>query len=308
VLTSVRFAAKGLTEDQVEVPIRHRARYLLRRSGDAWRIVSYRVKRRVAPAGIPGLPQQGTFFVLAIGSDARTGQSVARSRADSLHIIGVNLREEKASILGIPRDSYVPIPGHGSNKINAALFFGGPELVVRTVESLTGVRMDGYLLTGFAGFQGLVNGIGGLTVRVPYRMNDAASGAFFRPGDVKVNGKRALAFSRNRHDAPGGDFGRSFNQGVVLLAALRELRDDMARDPLTLFRWIQIAGEHVQTDLAVDEMLALLYAALSIQPSRVRNRVVSGGGGSVGGASVVRLGPGARAMFRDLRRDGVLGG
>jgi LCP family protein required for cell wall assembly len=307
VLAHMQFRGKGLTEDGVETPIRHRAEYLLRRFGGGWQIVAYRVKRHLVPEGIPGVPAGGSLFVLAIGSDARIGQSVTRSRADSLHVIGVDQKEGKASILGIPRDSYVPIPGHGSNKINAALFFGGPELVVRTVEQLTGIHMDGYVLTGFGGFQGLVNGIGGLTVQVPYPMNDGASGAFFRAGPKKMNGKRALAFSRNRHDAPGGDFGRSLNQGRVILAALRELRDDIARDPLTLFRWIQVAREHLQTDLSLDEMLALLFAALSIEPDRVRNRVVSGGGGTVGGASVVHLSSSARAMFRDLRKDGVLG-
>lgn len=138
-------------------------------------------------------------------------------------------------------------------------------------------------------------------------MSDGASGAFFPSGPKKMNGKRALAFSRNRHDAPGGDFGRSLNQGSVILSALRELRDDIARDPLTLFRWIQVAREHLQTDLGLDEMLALLFAALSIEPDRVRNRVVSGGGGTVGGASVVHLTSGARSMFRDLRKNGVLG-
>ena len=306
-LASVQFAAHGITDDGVDAPIRHRAQYLLRRFDVGWRIVAYRVERRVAPETLGGLTDRGSLFILAIGSDARIGQSVARSRADSLHVIGVDLRERKASIVGIPRDSYVPIPGHGSDKINAALFFGGPELVVRTVEGLTGIQMDGYLLTGFGGFQGLVNGVGGLTVRVPYRMKDAASGAFFKPGKTTLDGKRALAFSRNRHDPPGGDFGRSLNQGSVILAALRRFRDDVGRNPLTLFRWVQVGLEHVQTDLGVDELLALLYAAISIEPDRVRNRVPTGGGGTVGGASVVRLGPGARAMFRDLRRDGVLG-
>jgi polyisoprenyl-teichoic acid--peptidoglycan teichoic acid transferase len=306
-LAHMRFAAGGLTDDGVETPIRHGAEYLLHRFGDRWQIVAYRIKRDLAPEGIPGLPTDGSLFVLAIGSDARKGQSVPRARADSLHVIGVNLGEGKASILGIPRDSYVPIPGHGSDKINASLTLGGPEMTVRTVEQLTGIRMDGYLLTGFEGFKDLVYGIGGLSVRVPYRMSDHASRAFFRPGPARLNGRKALAFSRNRHDAPGGDFGRSLNQGSVILAALRELRSDIAKDPLTLFRWIQVAREHLQTDLGLDEMLALLFAALSIEPDRVDNRVVSGSGGTVGSASVVKLSSKARARFRDLRKDGVLG-
>jgi polyisoprenyl-teichoic acid--peptidoglycan teichoic acid transferase len=306
-VANIEFRALGRSEDGIDTPLRHRAEYLLRRFGGRWRIVSYRVERHLVPETIPGIPTKGSLFVLALGSDARKGQAVTRTRADSIHIIGVDLRERKASILGIPRDSYVPIPGHGSNKINAALFFGGPDMMVRTVEGLTGIRMDGYLLTGFGDFKHAVDRIGGITVRVPYPMNDPASGAHFRRGETHLNGTRALAFSRNRKDTPAGDFSRSLNQGTVMLAALRELKDDVARDPLALFRWIQAAAEHVWTDLSLDEMLGFLYAALSVDPSRVRNRVVSGSGGTVGGASVIHLGSGARAMFRDLRRDGLLG-
>lgn len=256
----------------------------------------------------PDVPSNGPLFVLAIGSDARPRDSVTRSRADSLHIIGVNPREGRAAILGIPRDSYVPIPGAGADKINASLFHGGPELVVRTVEQLTGIRIDAYLLTGFLDFRRMVTKVGPMEVVVPYPMSDAASGAHFRAGQTRMTGPRALSFSRNRHDAPGGDVGRSLNQGRLLLAALRALREDVGRDPLELFRWTAAGFEHTRTDLTLLEMFELLSAAVSIEPSRVANRVVFGGGGTVGGASVIQLGSAAQAMFRDLRRDGLLGG
>lgn len=256
----------------------------------------------------PGVPSNRPMFVLVIGSDARPRESVTRSRADSLHIIGVNPRKGRAAILGIPRDSYVPIPGAGSQKINAALFHGGPELVVRTVEQLAGIRIDAYLLTGFLGFRRIVTKVGPIEVTVPYAMSDAASGAHFRPGRTRMTGPRALAFARNRHDAPGGDFGRSLNQGRLLVSALRAIREDVRKDPLALFRWTAAGFGHVRTDLSLVETLELLQAAVTIDPSRVANRVVSGGGGFVGGASVVRLGSAAQAAFRDLRQDGLLGG
>jgi LCP family protein required for cell wall assembly len=255
----------------------------------------------------PGVPSGQPMFLLAIGSDARPGRSVTRSLADSLHIIGVNPATGTASILGIPRDSYVPIPG-GASKINASLFRGGPDLTVRTVERLSGIRMDAYVLTAFEGFRRMVTEIGGLEVRVPYPMSDASSGARFRAGPTRFDGPEALAFSRNRHDAPGGDFGRSLNQGSLLVAALRELHEDARKDPLTLYRWVAAGFQHLQTNLGLGEMFDLALAALSIDPSRVRNRVVSGGGGTVGGASVVRLGAEAQRLFRDLARDGMLGG
>jgi LCP family protein required for cell wall assembly len=254
----------------------------------------------------PGANDQ--VFILAIGSDARPNQSVTRSRADSLHIIGVNPKKGSASILGIPRDSFVPIPGAGTQKINASLFHGGPELTVRTVEQLTGIRMDAYVLAGFEDFRRMVTTLGGLEVRVPYPMSDSFSGANFRAGPTRLTGTEALAFARNRHDAPGGDFGRSLNQGRLILSALQELREDFERDPVTVLRWMVAAGRYLNTDLTLDRILDLLLAAMAIDPGKVRNQVVSGGGGTVGGASVVHLGSSAHSMFRDLRRDATLGG
>jgi polyisoprenyl-teichoic acid--peptidoglycan teichoic acid transferase len=262
--------------------------------------------RAMEAAFSPDLQSDNRLFILAIGSDARPGQAVAGTRADSLHIIGVNADRNSASILGIPRDSYVPIPGAGSQKINASLVLGGPQLTVRTVEQLTGIRFDAYALVGFKGFRRLVTTLGGLEVRIPYPMS--GGGAHFRGGPARLTGPRALAFARNRYDAPGGDFGRSLNHGLLMMAALRKLREDFDKDPVTLFRWVVAARRFVQTNLSVDRVLDLLLAALSVEPDRVRNRVVSGGGGTVGGQSVVQLGASARGMFRDLRRDAMLGG
>lgn len=263
--------------------------------------------RPMEAAFSPDLRSDGRLFILAIGSDARPDESVTRARADSLHVIGVNAREGAASILGIPRDSFVPIPGAGTQKINAALFHGGPELVVRTVEQLTGIPVDAYVLAGFKDFRRMVTTVGGVQARIPYPMNDSYSGARFREGTTRLSGPESLAFARNRHGVPGGDFGRSLNHGRLLVAALRELRADFDRDPVTLFRWLVAAGRYLRTDLSLDEMFDLLLSAISIEPGRVRNRVVSGGGGTVGGQSVIQLGSSARAMFRDLRRDALLG-
>ena len=300
---------------ETEVPVVHRGDYVLRRTDEGWRIASYDVEgsvprprelRRTMRAELePAIPSRDVLFILAIGSDARPGRPPAHALADSLHIIGVSPRTSSASIVGIPRDSYVPIPGVGTRKINESLFYGGPQLVVETVRRLTGVPIDAYLLTGFEGFKRMVGSIGGIEVDVPYAMSDPYSGARFRPGPARLRGRAALAFTRNRHDAPGGDFGRSMNQGRFLLAALREFRADLERDPLTLLRWLAAGGRFLESDLTLEEMAGLLMAVPSIE--RTRNVVVAGSGAMVGGASVVRLGSAAEAVFRDLRRDGVLG-
>jgi LCP family protein required for cell wall assembly len=311
------FAGTGVAEADVRLPISQFGRYVLRRTDGAWRIDAFDVRARIpspdeVKAGVrdasfaPGLAAARPLFVLVIGSDARPKQVVAATRADSLHIVAVNPRLGRGSIVGIPRDSFVPIPGHGTSKINTALFYGGPDLVVATVQRLTGVHIDAYLLTGFDGFHHLIDAVRGLDVRVPYVMSDPNSGANFRPGPTHLNGREALAFSRDRHDAPGGDLGRSMNQGRVLLAALRQLRSAFSRDPARLLPWLVGASRFVKTDLSLSQMTELLLAASTVEPGRIRNRVVYGTGATVNGQSIVRLGAPAYAVFRDVR-DGVLG-
>ncbi len=313
----VSFTATGIGSGGARLSFSQDGRYVLRKLHGAWRIESYEVRAKVPAAEqvrtrsarfAPGPPTDHPLFILLIGSDARPHQAVGATRGDSLHIVSVNPRLGRGAIVGIPRDSYVPIPGHGTNKINASLYFGGPELVERTVEQLTGVRFDGYLLTGFDGFRRIVDAIGGLDVRVPYPMNDADSGAHFRPGPTHLNGREALAFSRDRHDVPGGDFGRSMNQGRVIVSALKAAREAAAKDPARLVPWLVSALRFVKTDLSLSQMTELLLAATTLDPGRIRTTVVSGSGAVANGQSIVRLGPGARSIFRDIARDGVLGG
>lgn len=249
-----------------------------------------------------------TLFVLAIGSDARPGvcEPVERCLADSIHLIGINPRKGGASILGFPRDSYVPIPGVGTQKINNALFAGGPELVVQTIEELVGVDVDSYFLTSFAGLKKMVNSVGGIEVEIPYAMNDASSGAVFEAGPNELDGKQALAFARNRKSTPNGDFSRSENQGLLMLGALEQFRKDIRKDPFSLFTWIVSGIEYIQTDLSAIELFQLSIASLTVNPNKVVNRVTPGGIGSAGGASIVTLGGEAEAVFADIADDGLL--
>jgi LCP family protein required for cell wall assembly len=258
--------------------------------------------------GFADVAGKRTLFVLAIGSDARPGvcEPVERCLADSIHLIGINPRRGGASILGFPRDSYVPIPGVGTQKINNALFAGGPELVVQTVEELVGVDIDSYFLTSFAGLKHMINSVGGIEVEIPYAMNDPSSGAVFEAGPQVLDGKQTLAFARNRKSTPNGDFSRSENQGLVMLGALEQIRKDVRRDPFSLFTWLVSGIEHTQTDLSAVELFQLSMAALTVNPNKVVNRVTPGGIGTVGGASVVTLGGEADAMFADIADDGLL--
>ena len=306
--------------DQEHAPVIQRGDYVLRRLNDAWRIVSFEVHGRVPKPGrmgsaggeaafVPGLPVPRPTFFLVIGSDARPGQVLTNTRSDSIHIVGVNPRLGRVSVLGIPRDSWVPIPGAGTNRINAALAAGGPELLVRTVEQLTGIPIDAYVLTGFEGFMQLVHAVGGLQVRIPYPIDDTNARAHFKRGMQHLTGQDALAFSRARHDVPAGDFSRSFNQGRVIIAALAELRRQIAKgSTAALIPWVVAGGQILRSNLSLSDMFELLLAASAFDPSKVRNDVASGGGATIGGRSVVVLGDRARALFRDLRGDAVLHG
>lgn len=262
----------------------------------------------IAGALLPGFPTGRPFFVVAIGSDARPGvcEPVERCLADSIHLIGVNPKERSAGIIGIPRDSYVEIPGQGTGKINESLFGGGPELVVQTVEQLAGVTVDYSFLTSFEGFRHLIEEIGGIEVEIPYPVSDAASGATFDAGIQMLDGPQALAFARNRKDTPNGDFSRTENQGRLILAALAQLRQQVRRDPARLFTYLIAGAKYVQTELSMTDLFELALATLAIDPKRVVNVALPGGIGTAGAASIVTLGSEADAVFADLADDGLL--
>jgi LCP family protein required for cell wall assembly len=312
-VADMRFRGVGL-DGPDRRPIRHDGSYTLRKVNGRWRIVAYEVAARtIGPraeaAFAPGFPSLDPTFVLVIGSDARPGGSVSSTRADSLHIVGVNPRRGRASVLGIPRDSWVAIPGGGTDKINAALVRGGPEMLVQTVERLSGISIDAYVLTGFEGFQAIVKAIGGIDIRIPDPIVDAAAHARLDEGRQHLSARQTLAFSRARHALPNGDFGRSLNQGRVLIATLAALRETYrSGGAAALFPWALAGAEHLRTDLSLTDIFDLLVAAPAFEPRRVRNEVAVGRTGTIAGKSVVILGPGAYAQFRDLGRDGLLGG
>ena len=116
---------------------------------------------------VPALEGKRPLYVLVIGSDARPGQGIDKERADSIHIISLNAAAGRATVLGIPRDSWVSIPGHGMDKINASLSYGGPKLTVKTVSALTGIHFDFYAITSFGGLVRMVQSLGGVTVARP---------------------------------------------------------------------------------------------------------------------------------------------
>ena len=246
------------------------------------------------------------LFVLVIGSDARPGERLERSRGDSIHLLAVNPRSGTGTVLGFPRDTWTEIPGHGRGKINAALALGGPDLLSETVRRLTGLPVHWWVLTGFGGLEAMVDELGRLVVPVSRRMADRASGAYFDRGFHAMSGREVLAFSRDRHTVARGDFSRSENQGTVILQALRKMRVEVS-DMDGVRRWVGVLLRHGRVDAGMDDLLRLGATARRLDPDRVRNVVAPGEVGTAGRASVVYLTEDAARLFDDLRDVATVG-
>ena len=243
--------------------------------------------------------------VAAVGSDARPGEDPLRSRADSLHLIGFDGESGTFDLVGIPRDSWVPIPGRGSGKITSSLAYGGPTMLRDTLEALTGYPLDGLVITGFEGFQeALGNVLGGIQITLDAPVQDSAAGASFDAGEQYMNGPQALAFARARKSLRNGDFDRQRNGGLVLIAAGFTAGHRPVEDSARL---IAAAAEWGWTDL---DPVLLTRLALTIRLAPildVGNVVLSGVAGERSGTSTVELTPGAAATLADLA-DGSLDG
>ncbi len=227
------------------------------------------------------------IWILAVGSDARQGENMLRTRGDALQLVGIHTRTGAATAIGIPRDSWVPIPGVGSNRVNAALYFGGPDLLGRTVGDLIGVQPDYVFVTRFQGLRDMVNDIGGITVRNPrFFSDDLLWAQGFDKGKIRLNGHGATAFGRIRKSLPGGDFDRSANQQLVIRGIQEQIAAN-ADQPGFIEGGVLSVLKHLHTDLGPAELFRLAQAVAQVDPGEITGCVLQGGIGNIGGASVV---------------------
>ncbi|WP_174371770.1 LCP family protein [Nocardia exalbida] len=173
----------------------------------------------------------GTNWLL-VGSDGRgeltpeqeqelaTGGEVGPERTDTIMLVHVP-KSGKTTLVSLPRDSYVGIPGQGKDKLNAAFAIGGPALLVQTVEIATGLRIDHYAQIGFGGFAGVVDTLGGIDVCVPKAIDDPLAGIDLPAGCQRLNGPQALGFVRSRATALA-DIDRMNNQRLFMAALLKK--------------------------------------------------------------------------------------
>jgi LCP family protein required for cell wall assembly len=252
----------------------------------------------------PSLDGNDPIFILLLGSDSRPGTPMTKGRSDSIHILGINPAQHRATVFGIPRDSYVPLSTGGTDKINAAMPVGGPEAEMKTVENLTGITFDYYVVTGFNEVKQAVEQIGGLEVDVPYSV--VGFQQTFESGLHRMNGEQVLGYSRTRHSLPLGDFDRSLNQGVVLTSALTQFRDEFAKDPTRLYAWLGAGLRNTETDVPIDELVRLAGLSHAIPAKRVTNLVAIGTSAMSGTQSIVTLSDANNALWQDMAQDGFI--
>ena len=193
---------------------------------------------------------RGTNWLL-VGSDSRqgltaeqqqdlsTGGDIGAGRTDTILLVHVPSfgSSTPTTMVSIPRDSYVPIPGHGKDKINSAFVMGGAMLLTQTVEQATGLRLDHYVEIGFSGFAALVDALGGVTVCPTAPHNHPLAGIDLPAGCQQLEGRTALGYVRSR-DTPRADLDRMVNQRQFMSALLHRASSPAVW--LNPFRWYSV--------------------------------------------------------------------
>ena len=234
--------------------------------GVAWWVDSS-LTRIAALSNYPDRPAQGAGSTwLIVGSDGRAGLTPEQqndlstggdldfggsARTDTIMMVHIPdvTSGTPATMVSIPRDSYLPIPDYGSDKINTAFSIGGPALLVQTVEQATGLRIDHYTEIGFGGFADLVDAVGGVTMCPAEPINDPLAGIDLPAGCQELDGPEALGFVRSRA-TPRADLDRMTHQREFMSALMhRAASPGVLLNPL---RWYPMARAAVDT-VTVDD-------------------------------------------------------
>jgi LCP family protein required for cell wall assembly len=221
---------------------------LLIAGGLVW--MDFSLNRVTAIEDYPGRPAEaaGTNWLI-VGSDSREGLTEEQKaelttgdaggkRTDTILVAHIPDNDTPPTLLSIPRDSQVDVPGHGSNKINAAFSLGGAPLLVKTVEAKTGLRIEHYAEISFGGFADIVNAVGGVEMDIPEEMHDTKTGVTIPAGHQTLNGTQALGFVRMRYSSstPRSDLDRVVNQRKFIGALAGEVASPgTLLNPFTLF-------------------------------------------------------------------------
>jgi LCP family protein required for cell wall assembly len=269
------------------------------------------------------LTSAGTNWLIT-GSDSRAGLS--RAEIDALHvgfdegtlnsdsIMLLHMGSGRSVLISIPRDSYVNIPGHGYNKINAALAYGGASLLIQTVENVTGLKIDHYMGIGFGGLVAVVNKIGGVQICLKTAINDSYSGVNLSAGCHVLNGDQALAFVRDRHSFATEDLQRIQDQRAFISALLKKATSPgVYLNPFTALPFGSTAASSMSVDQGTS-LLDLVHAASALRdPQTGTVPIANGNYYTNAGDSVLWNKTKATELFNALKNGsaipkGLLGG
>ncbi|MDX6324770.1 MAG: hypothetical protein QOK15_1124, partial [Nocardioidaceae bacterium] len=219
----------------------------------AWTTVS---SVNADPGGSRPGSQPGTTY-LVVGSDARKG--LAGQRTDTIMLLhtghGPNL------LMSVPRDSLVEVPGHGTTKINAAFAYGGPKLLVQTIEKDTGIRIDHYVEIGFQGLVDLVDAVGGITICPKTAMKDPLAHLDIPKGCQHADGTTALGYARSRHTQTLGDIGRAQHQREVVSAIGHEVVSwKTVVNPVRYWHVVTAGASSVRVSKGTNPLTAAMFA------------------------------------------------
>lgn len=233
--------------------------------------------RPVAAVPSPMQAKEQTILVMATDAMGGHGRHSLDSNTDSILLVHVNPAERRVGVLAIPRDTRVPIAGHGTFKVNAANAYGGPELARSTLERFVGIPIDRYLLLNLRGVRALVDAIGGVEVTIPKRVKyqDHAGNLYidFQKGRQHLDGKQVESYLRFRHDDQG-DIGRVQRQQAFLIEFSRQL--------LTPRHLMQVPAmwstlkDHARTDLTAVEVMRLVQLFKQIKSSDIEMTYLPG--------------------------------
>ncbi|HUO46246.1 MAG TPA: LCP family protein [Acidimicrobiia bacterium] len=254
-----------------------------------------------------------TFLVIGSDSRARLDSlqnfgEASGERSDVIMLVKVYPEKGTAQILSLPRDLLVEIPGHGTNRINAAYAFGGAPLMVRTVKSVTGLPIHHYVEVDFVGFQSIVDEVGGVTIDFPNRARDTKSGLDVSAGSIQLDGPEALAYARSRSyqefqdgrwvSVDASDIGRTARQQQLVLAIISALKT-----PSTLTETgavVSSFASHLTVDSALLEssLIQLAFQMRNVSAERIETATLATYGDSFSGMSILRMDqPTADAMI-----------
>jgi LCP family protein required for cell wall assembly len=261
--------------------------------------------------------KSGPLNLLLLGSDSRAtepgGTSPIGERSDTIMLVHIAAGRNKATIVSIPRDSYVDVPAGGSwkggkNKINAAFAFGGAKLTAATVRQLTGVPLDGAMIADFASIHQLVDAVDGVNVCVPYDVKSRFTGKLWKQGCHDLSGDDAEDFMRQRYDVPGGDIGRINNQQLVVKGVIAKVSaGDLLSNPMKYDNLMVTVAESLTVDKSLD-LQTLALAVRDIRPGALSYATVPFTSTSLktSAGSAVRLDPERSAeMFAAIRNDTI---